>query len=128
MELTTKFNLGQTVYPINCYSEKIIETCAVCNGSKNITLVDDESYRCPKCYGNGNLTSYGANIYHVGEATMIGKVDVEKYFKPNKGDDRIKYMLYSTGIGSGTLWDEKDIFATEEDASAECEKRNILKK
>lgn len=35
-------------------------------------------------------------------------------------------MVDETGVGSGNLWNEDDIYATKEEALEECENRNLV--
>ena len=62
----------------------------------------------------------------------IGEVRVNVHYTCNDADNLGKekeeqYMLYCTGVGSGSLW-TKDLYATEEQAQRECDLRNNTKK
>ena len=127
MEITTKFNLGQKVYPIRSFRKELITTCPICDGIGEVTISGKE-YTCPECCGSGTRTLVEPQKWQVVDEyiSKIGKIAVElyaeRYQKRNEGHTR--YMLGATGVGSGTLWNEDDLFATIEEAQAECERRN----
>ena len=54
----------------------------------------------------------------------IGKVDIEEYAEQYKEQYRSKvtYMLDDTGVGSGAIWKEDRLFATEEEAQDFCDR------
>lgn len=128
MEIITKFNLNQKVYPICNYQKEVVTTCPTCDGIGEVTIADKE-YICPECYGSGTKTFVEPQKWQVINEYIgkIGKVAVELYverYQKRNYEDQIRYMLKSTGVGSGTLWNEDDLFATIEEAQAECERRN----
>jgi hypothetical protein len=58
-------------------------------------------------------------------ASPIGKITVEIIAREwLETETRAGYMIFATGIGSGTMWPEDVLFASVEDAQAECDKRN----
>jgi hypothetical protein len=59
----------------------------------------------------------------------IGKIGIEAYstdYTASGYDNRVYYMTNKTGVGSGLVLQESNIFETYEDAMLECEKRNSL--
>lgn len=66
--------------------------------------------------------------YYVSGKSIVGKIDVERYSSKHREyascKDENKYMLESTGVGSGSVWREKDLFASEKEALEECVLRN----
>lgn len=132
MEFKTKFNHRDKVYMITKYMTFKIEECETCNGLGKIAI-KEKTFTCPNCNGYSRKIpdkfEWQINEKKCGE---IGKIIVESYDKRycKKYEDydykelAVKYMINSTGIGSGTLWDEEDLFLTEEEALEECEKRN----
>lgn len=127
MNIITKYNFGDKVYPIDTRREKIkISTnCPVCNDSGKV-IINDESYTCPKCRGNTYHIKEGDIEYYVYyKSGRIGKVDIDLYdSKKYKEKPEIKYMLDSTGVGSGRCWHENDLFLSNEEAQTECDRRN----
>lgn len=127
MEIKTKFNLNQKVYPIRRYRKEVVTSCPTCDGIGEVTIADKE-YTCPGCYGSGAEIHVEPEKWQVINECIskIGQVAVtlyaERYQKRNH--DRILYMLEASGVGSGSLWNEDDLFATRKEALAECERRN----
>lgn len=128
MIVATEFELGQTVYPIHQRWERTQVNCPVCDGTGRLKLVKGGDVDCTnrECiYGRVTVT----NVHKwtpSGDVGQVGQVRFE-ITSPEFGDrsDGRRYMLTSTGVGSGTLWNEDDLCASPEDAVAECELRNI---
>ncbi len=134
MEIKTKFDLGQRVYIIHKSGQLVNRVCKACSGNGDIIHnTQDESFKfmCPNCQGSGQLEEWLSDKLQIAyEKAKIGRVGVELYRETfiNRGSakNRITYMVDETGIGSGNLWNEDDIFATKEEALEECEKRNTV--
>lgn len=125
--LEAKFKVGQKVYAVsntNDSRQKHVE-CEVCNSTGKIKVEGrDEEYECPVCHGRMETEHYGFKyVISYYEAT-IGKVEIEEYAPKYKKryKSEIKYMLEETGVGSGAVWREDRLFATEEEANEFCEK------
>ena len=125
MEVKTKFNLKDEVYPITHGMKEVITECSICHGKGEIE-VGGNTYRCPECYGTGEHRECKDAEWYVATNLIgkIGKVDIELYSNKKYGESKTSYMLSSTGIGSGTLWNENDLFLTFDEAQQECDKRN----
>lgn len=133
MNLATKFDLHQHVWYVWIKREEHEVKCPACEGMGyiwlNVEHGEKQTFSCPKCYGRKKETVYGKEIYSVFGHSIIGKITYElqeNEFKPFEllPDVKISYMLYETGIGSGSLWPEENIFATEAEAQAFCEFKN----
>ena len=128
MQIKTKYNLGEQVYPIRLgrHSEHI--KCKICEGKGEVTINNTEKIiSCPECYGQGGRTVWLNDKWGVcvGSIGYIGKISVEIYDKAyEEGKREYRYMLDSTGVGGGTLWKEDMLFTTKEEAEKECEIRN----
>ena len=134
MQIQTKFSLGQKVYPVVCDSETIKQDCPLCNGTGYVGIAGaNRTITCPDCCGRGYNIKQAKTQWHILKGnTKIGEVRVNVHYTCNNADDLVKekeeqYMLYCSGVGSGTLW-SKDLYATEEQAQKECDKRNNAKK
>ncbi len=136
MKLSTTFNLGDKVHWINREYKKTQVTCPSCAGKGKITLSDGEKYTCPKCIGRCYQIKTDILKWHPLPKFTLGQVTItisdspgidgeDRFdnFKPKK-DREERYMAIETGIGSGTLYNVKDLFATQEEAQTECDKRN----
>lgn len=127
MKIETKFDLNQKVYAISQRSKTEFILCSTCGGTGSITIKEtDENLTCPKCYGRGGSNEHKALEWMVCSESFVGKINVEIYDDRYRYDheNRYSYMLDSTGVGSGAIWYEEKLFATEEEATAECKKRN----
>ena len=129
MIIETKFELEQEVYPISQRSTYDWIECPTCQGKGNIVIQgSNEEMYCPKCYGKKGHSEYRAKEWAVcyDFASKIGKIDFEIYARKYEEDYKStrRYMLRASGVGSGTCWDEDNLFASEEEAIAECQKRN----
>jgi hypothetical protein len=127
MKIETKFNLGQLVYPIAQRPGEKFVKCETCLGIGEIIINATGKERiCPDCYGRRGSTEYQALEWNVCNeyASHIGKVNIELYDDEYKDKNRYAYMISATGIGSGTIWYEENLFASREEAQAECDLRN----
>lgn len=127
MKIETKFDLDQAVWTISDSAAYRIVKCMVCVAGK--LTIGNEEFVCPKCEGKSAHPHYAGRKWHVSHQGVIGKIQTEQYgaCAPSYArNNRITYMIDSTGVGSGQCWEEADLFATREDAQAECNKKNGL--
>lgn len=134
MRINTKFSLNDKVFTIHKSGSTQFIKCEVCEGKGGITT-EKGRFNCESCYGNGGKREYIPEKWKIGyKNTTIGKVYIEMYNErfyedyPDYRDKEFKYMIEATGIGSGTVWYEKDLFKTEKEAQKECDRRNKLEK
>lgn len=117
--LTTKFGIGDTVYWATTIIVQKQHPCPDCLDTKSWNAISpagvEYTFPCPRCsasyMGNNDLSLK----YSVHEATCqkmtVGSVRVDTHDdKPNS------YMCRETGVGSGSVYYENDLFATEEEA------------
>jgi hypothetical protein len=134
MNIPTKFDLGQTVVVIWHSPTERRVPCAVCDGTGWIHL-HDKRYLCPECHGHYFVREHIPARWHVANTGIVGRIQAETIThdgypedhhltKTEVGDMKINYMIDTTGIGSGTLHYEPNVFATTEEAQAECDRRN----
>lgn len=125
--LTTKYNIGDVVYRAGTVVERKQRACPDCLGSKAWKAISpagsEFSFRCPRCsagYSNDRDMSldYSAHVPSVSRLT-IGSIQVNT--APGSWDAGNKYMCNETGIGSGNIYSENDLFETEEEALAASE-------
>lgn len=119
MEIKTKFEIGQLVYAVSNSILTVKETCEVCSGKGRIDL-KGKDYLCPECHGNRMITKTRPEAYRIQYHSQVGKITVEVQ------DDQYKetYMLKATGVGSGTLWDSENLFASNQEAEEYCREMN----
>lgn len=147
MKIETKFDLGQKVYRIGTTSERTKATCAKCagTGACRVTFADltAGTLRCDHCHGTGWVYVEPVAGWAVRGTDVIGQVRVQEtrsdglpgYEDWQSGQHNLgprpysyeeQYMLVGTGIGSGTIWPVAKLFASNEEALAECDRLNAL--
>jgi hypothetical protein len=94
-------------------------------------------YPCPKCSGVGHIVKKDSG-FHVGGSGTVGQIRSTHEtvtdrtcfewweHEPAEGSLHTvnEYMLDTTGIGSGSIRREHNLFATREEAQAEADRRN----
>jgi hypothetical protein len=126
MVINTKFNLGDKVWGIQTLTKQEFSKCKACNGKGKIDLLDGDTYSCPKCHF-GTVSTWTKLEWRVDDCfpSVIGKIEARIYSYSKYGENENRYMIICTGIGTGQVWDEKDLFGSHEAALLECEKRNM---
>ena len=137
MDITPKFNHNDIVYQIVVDRAQHFVPCGFCGGEGRIVGVDGSDRQCPKCYGNRGWNEYEENPKWLvrPEQLTVGQVRITVTFKhdadsifSNYGEQQHEqeeqYMMYETGIKSGTLYYADRLFASVEEAQTECDKRN----
>ena len=120
MKLESRFEMGQVVYYISRGRKKMEVECGFCGGAGRIDGLDGQESSCPKCHRRGYNIEYQKLAWNVRDPHFtIGQIRVQAGHNPEE-----RYMCHETGIGSGTLYDGDNMFATREEAQAECDLRN----
>lgn len=114
--ITTKFNVGDTVYYADCATDRKLIQCPDCLGSAKwkamLPTGEEETIECPSCkngyWSCGKISEYAVR----GEVRTltIGQVGYEP--------EGPKYMCRETGVGSGQVYREDQLFAIKADADA----------
>lgn len=123
--LTTKYSIGDVVYFGTTLQERKQHPCPDCLGTKkwSATSPAGASYEfaCPRCsaFYNGDrdlMLEYTAHAPYVTKLT-IGSI---QYDTNNDAwhHGGARYMAVETGVGSGSIYAEADLFATEDEARA----------
>lgn len=109
--ITTKFNVGDTVYAISIGKSKTESAeCSFCNGSKTVVGADKSSLHCPKCLGSGVFTPPYKYMYKVDKIPhniVRIKIDID-----DGGLDTYYYLHWDDDEGYG----EGDLFSALEEA------------
>ena len=139
MNIKSKFNLGQKVWPIGQDRIREWQTCSACNGYGQVKLMDQKLRNCPECSGNMGRYIYKELSWQVGGMMTVGQIRIEItnaekdkgqmfdnicHFKDGITTRKEQYMMYETGIRSGTLWDGDKLFPSCIEAEEECDHRN----
>ena len=126
MKIETKYDIGETVYPIRLRGDSQFINCKLCEGYGKVEIKNsDKKARCPDCYGRCGKATWKKDkcFLEAGYASRIGKIQTETFSKRIKGLGKIRYMIEGE---IGIAWEETDLFPTKESARAECDKRNEL--
>lgn len=127
------FGLGQKVFIISRDSEKVWVECESCDGigSTEIYYKDNRiNMVCSKCYGKKGEREYRMKKWNMQKdecASRIGLLyTIGRIMLDHCSEDGIEWkaMCKETGIGSGTIYNMKDMFYSKEDALNECKIRN----
>lgn len=125
MELQSKFGLGQNVHTIKLVNELSYSPCLTCGGDGHV-IVGGYSVSCPARCSGGKVVGGADPTWQVDFYSHIGRVQITKYLD-GLGEDEVCYMLKATGVGSGQLWSDDQLFASKEDAQVECDRRNAAR-
>lgn len=127
MKMETKYSLGDTVFGIRDMEARRKRSCPTCD-RKGTVRIGVEEFTCPKCFGTSMSDEYSGRKSFVDETGRVGNVRFETteecHCREGEPATVIQYMLNTTGVGSGQLWKEADLWPTREDAQAECDRRN----
>jgi hypothetical protein len=122
MVLTSKYDIGDVVYSVQVESVDVRHTCPECLGAKEWTITtpagNSVTVECPTCSYGYTVRGFiiKSQINPIPCRLTIGQVRYESGFD---GEGMMfKYMCDETGIGSGTIWKESELFSTEAEAIA----------
>ena len=126
--LTTKFDIGQTVWHASTTTQQFRHKCPDCNDTRAWEAKSPAGgvfgIPCPRCsvqhMTNDELRlEYTKFVPSVRQLT-IGQIRASTIIGDGY-DAGNSYMCCETGIGSGTVFNERDLFATKEEAYAAAE-------
>ncbi len=122
--ITTRYSIGDCVWHANTMTDVKQHPCPDCNNTRQWQAVspagNEYSFACPRCtarYAGHNQASlkYMAHVPLVQQLT-IGSIQYNS--AADSWDNRTRYMCRETGVGSGSVYDEARLFATEAEALA----------
>jgi hypothetical protein len=117
--ITTKYSEGEAVYFGTTISEKRKHDCPDCLGDKKWKVTSpagtDYTFQCPRCTApymhNSNLSLAYQAYAPAAHRLTIGSVQYNT--AATAWDKSARYMCHETGIGSGTIYSEENLFYTE---------------
>jgi len=119
---SSKFGIGDTAYDVREIKRDFKAKCALCSSAGKVAIAgSDRRAECPDCYGNGWVWD-AEDKHNECRALTIGEVRITA----GRSGRKVQYMCEETGVGSGTLHNETSLFATKEEAQAECVRRDGL--
>lgn len=130
-EWTTKFDLDQKVYKAETSWEKRQVECPDCKGEKvwHTTTPAGEKIEspCPTCRRgfDGSLGVIFISDYEPRATPLtVGQVR----FQTDRKETEISYMMKETGVGSGSVHNERDIFVDKEEALKRAKELTVERK
>lgn len=132
--LTTKFDIGQTVWHANTTTQVFQHKCPDCSDARawEATSPAGGVFRipCPRCSvqytSNDELRLNYTKFVPAVRPLTVGQIKASTAI----GDDwdaGNSYMCCETGIGSGSIYRERDLFATEAEALTAAEAQAAIK-
>jgi hypothetical protein len=114
-----KFAIGDVVWRAGTVTSEEVHPCPDCKGSRKWKAVSpvgtEVDIECPRCKGRGALGLRSVSPF-VSKLTL-GQVRMEWPKSPHSDSPSpFQYMARETGIGSGNLYYETDLFEAEEQA------------
>lgn len=123
--IETKFNIGDVVYKAWTTTVRKQHPCPDCNGSRKWKAVSpaggEYEFGCPRC-GGGYQSDRDLSLDYSEFAPSVQRLTIGSVRTNSASDDRsVEYMCRETGVGSGTIHSEADLFHTEEEAMRAAE-------
>lgn len=123
--IETKFSVGDVVHKAWTTTVRKQHPCPDCKGSRKWSAVSpaggEYEFPCPRCAGgymsNSDLSLVYSEFAPCVEVLTIGSVRTDS----NSDDRPVEYMCRETGVGSGTIHSETDLFHTHDEAMRAAE-------
>lgn len=124
--LETKFAVGDVVFHATIITEKRSHPCPDCKGSRKWKAISpaggEFEVACPRCshvYMSNRDPSLDYSWWVPSVRTLtVGLIKASSQPYNGDYDSGNSYMCYETGIGSGSVYREGELFLTEEEAKA----------
>ena len=123
--LQTKYGIGDEVWRMRTYRDRVGTDCGVCHGSGEVGVAghDDLTTYCPvKGCTAGRVFPVSETLYADIRLLTIGKIEVTvEAFAPDSTRRPIfvvSYMAWETGVGSGANHREENLYDSRADAEA----------
>jgi hypothetical protein len=125
--ITTLYSVGEVVWHANTTQTTATHDCPDCLGSGSWSATSpagaEFSVACPRCSGvhqsNRALSLSYATLVGTATRLTIGSVRFDS------AEVGARYMCKETGVGSGRVYDESDLFSTQEDAQGAADAKAI---
>lgn len=118
-----KYRNGQTVFRASEVSSVQQLQCPDCLGTRKWRAVAPSGAEyeasCQRCSGRTDLPSLNHVVWHPSvDRLTIGsiRIDTAENFSGSRHRESVSYMCRETGIGSGTIYYESQLFETEDEA------------
>jgi gas vesicle protein len=119
-----KFNKGDTVYFASTYTTQKFRDCPDCLGKKAWSVTspagDEYTFSCPRCGGSYQY-HHELSLGYTEFAPKVERMTVGSVRFDSNDDDPVSYMCEETGVGSGSVYRQGQLFSTEQEAAVEAE-------
>ena len=120
-EIQTRFRIGDVVFKAATVQDSKQHPCPDCLGSRKWTATSpaggEYTFECPRC--STRFQSHDALcLTYTVRSPSVAKLTIGSIRVDTADNNPVSYMCRETGIGSGTIHYEHDLFATEEEATA----------
>ena len=137
MRFETQFNFKQEVWEVRQCMVNEWVPCSFCAATGKIKGAGGEERMCPECHGRLGRHEVKGLAWAAGGPLTVGQIRIEHTcastggegcifdnYGPQKEQRKEEYMCYETGIGSGSIHRDYELFASREEANAEAERKN----
>lgn len=127
MIIETKFSLGDVVWAAQTKTTTDTFDCPDCMGAKTWKAVSpaggEYEFKCPRCSANYG-PQHPLSLRYTKFEGYTQRLTIGQVRGAVGGEVRepIEYMCRETGVGSGALWKEDRLFATQAEAQAEADR------
>lgn len=112
MRLTSKYGIGDKVWGVHIWQGRKEIVCPECEGGGTLKIEGRDKYiECINCWKRGKVITEDPDQYYIARPLTIGSI--EAFFGKLL---IVKYMCDETGVGSGTVWKQENLFLSEEEA------------
>lgn len=122
--MKTKYEIGDKVYRAGTYSMLKKHPCPDCKGVRTWTAISrvgiEYEIPCPRCTASFQFNSELSLSYNWREPT-VSKLTIGSVRTDSADEYPISYMCVETGVGSGSIYYEHELFSTDEEALVAAE-------
>jgi endogenous inhibitor of DNA gyrase (YacG/DUF329 family) len=124
--IETAYDIGDTVFNASTMTETFAHPCPDCLGSRKWKATSpaggEFEVECPRC-GSGYQSNRALNLRYVKHTPYVRKLTIGSFkaaARTGSGhyDDGNSYMCVETGVGSGSVYNERDLYRTGAEALA----------
>ena len=120
MDLNIKFKIGDVVFRAGTTTEKKRHPCPDCKGEKKWRTVSpagkEYEFNCPRCQA-GYMSERDLSLDYTIHEPKVDKLTIGSVRLDTYSDRPVSYMCQETGLGSGSVHDQDDLFSTQDAAT-----------
>lgn len=121
MDITTKFKIGDVVFRGSTLTTKKQIPCPDCKGERKWRVVSpagkEYEFACPRCK-SGYKSERGLSLDYWSHEPTVERMTIGSVRTDTHAENPVEYMCNETGVGSGSVYKEKDFFTSREEAVA----------